>query len=62
MTLKEWIEKKGLRQRDAASVLGIPESVVSRLIQGKNQPALATAMQIAKATKGAVKVEDWSQV
>ena len=58
MTLKDWIDLKGLSQRQAAEILDLPESVISRIVTKINKPSLDNALQIQRLTGGAVRPED----
>jgi transcriptional regulator with XRE-family HTH domain len=58
MTLKDWMQKEGLTQPEAAKRLGASQQDVSRWVLGKNEPTLRMALSIEKKTRGAVTAAD----
>jgi transcriptional regulator with XRE-family HTH domain len=59
MTLQEYIQKYGLKQKDAAAKFNMSEASVSRLLSKKRNPGFAMKQYIKQKTKGAVALEDW---
>lgn len=49
--LRTWREDAGLSQRDVAARLGIEQSTLCRIEQGRNQPGLQIAIRIEKLSK-----------
>jgi transcriptional regulator with XRE-family HTH domain len=58
MTLKEWMQKEGLTQSEAAKRLGASQQNISNWALGKNEPTLRMALAIEKKTRGAVTAAD----
>lgn len=58
MKLNLWIKKSKLRQREFARRLGITESHMSYLLDGKRKPSLRLAKKIIRATGGEVTITD----
>lgn len=59
MKLSAWLKKKGMSQREFAQLIGSDQGHVSDLVRGKNFPRVVSITKIERATKGAVKFEDW---
>lgn len=59
MTLKDWIEKQGVALRVTAEKLGVPNSTLSGLANGRTKPSLTLAVKLDTASKGAVPVTDY---
>ncbi len=57
--LRQWIDRRGVNQREAAGLLGLNEVVLSQLLSGKRQPGLANAIRIERVT--GISVESWLQ-
>lgn len=55
--LKDWIERRGYNQREAADLLGIHQTMVTFLIKGHRRPPLEMAIDIERAT--GIPVEAW---
>lgn len=49
-TVKDWLKKQGLTQRQFAALLGSHEVEVSRWLNGKKKPSLQTLDNMAKVT------------
>lgn len=54
MKLSEYIEGKGLKQKDFAEEVGITDAHLSQMLSGKRHPSRKLAEQIELATDGAV--------
>lgn len=61
MTLKEYLEKYKISQRQFALKCGLDPIVINRYLNGKRKPSLVTAVKIHKFTKGEVSVFDLAQ-
>lgn len=59
MRLKDWLKKQKLSQAAFAKKIKSSQGHISELASGKMRPTLETVGMIAKATKGAVSVNDW---
>lgn len=59
MTLKDWIEKRGITQSDFARRVGVQQSTVNKIIHGHRKPSMRVAYAIEVATNGAIKSESW---
>lgn len=57
--LHEYLSREGLTQRAFASLVGVDQSIVSRLKKGEMTPSLPLAARIERATGGAVPMESW---
>lgn len=57
--LLDYLEKAGIGQNEFAASQGITASTMSRYVSGIVKISLETALEIQKATKGAVPVESW---
>lgn len=57
MKLKEWRERKGLRQADVAKGVGVSQVSIGRYERGRT-PKPAVLMRIVKFTKGKVGMLD----
>lgn len=57
--LRQWREKRGITQHAAAIVLGIAQSTLCDLENGKKQPGLALAFLIERKTKRDITARDW---
>lgn len=58
MTLREWMDKKGFTQTQAAAVLGVPQGDVSGYLRGR-MPTVERALQFEERTDGDVRPVDW---
>lgn len=59
MKLRDWIKSKGIRQADLAEQIGMDQSAISLLCNGRAQPSVETMRRIAIATKGEVMPNDF---
>lgn len=50
-TLREWFAQSGLTQAEAARLLGIAPSLMSRLLSGQRTPSYALAKKVAQITR-----------
>ena len=57
--LRSYITLRCIKQSDFAAVLGITQSMVSRLITGATTPSLDLAVRIERVTDGAVPASAW---
>ena len=48
--LREWIDRRGYRQNEAAGMLGIHETFISHLLSGRRTPGLDRAVKIERLT------------
>jgi HTH-type transcriptional regulator/antitoxin HigA len=48
--LREWIDRQGIRQNEAAFRLGIDQSFVSHILGGRRTPGLRRAVKIERIT------------
>lgn len=48
--LKQWIERRGLSQREAASVIGVHWTSINKLLHGRRLPSLELATRIETET------------
>lgn len=55
--LADWIERRGLNQREAARLLGLHYTYLSQILLGKRSPGLANAILIQRTT--GVSAESW---
>ena len=60
MTLQEYLDKHGLKQKDAAVKFNTSEAMISRLLAKKRKPGFAMKQYIKAKTRGAVSPEDWA--
>jgi transcriptional regulator with XRE-family HTH domain len=58
MRLDVWLKEKGISQNEAARRLGIPMSVVQRIVTERLPPTLRNASKIVRATSREVDYED----
>ena len=58
MELREYIKKNNLTERDLASLIGISQQHVNRLIRKIANPSLPLAKKIKEATRGKVTIEE----
>lgn len=56
--LRDWMERRGVNQREAAILLGLNEVHYSQILNGHRQPGLANAVRIEQRT--GVSVESWA--
>ncbi|GAB6161931.1 hypothetical protein JCM12298_10900 [Desulfothermus naphthae] len=61
MTLKEYLEKYKISQRQFALRCGLDPIVINRYVHGKRRPSLPMAVKIHKFTNGEVSVFDLAQ-
>lgn len=59
LTLSEFLLQSRIKQRDFAAMIGVDQSVVSRLVRGVVRPSLKLAFQIEGATGGSVPARSW---
>ncbi len=57
MTLKEYLDRWGIRQKDFAVSIGVSAARVCQIVHGWT-PSFSLAMKIERATDGRVKVQD----
>jgi transcriptional regulator with XRE-family HTH domain len=57
LQLKDWIHRRVFMQREAAAYLGIDQTFLSQLVNGKRQPGLTNAVNIERLT--GIPVEAW---
>jgi len=55
--LKDWMDRRGFNQREAASHFGWDETFVSMLCRGTRSPGLGNAVKIERET--GIPVEAW---
>jgi len=48
--LREWIQRRGIPQNEAAGLLGIDETYVSHILSGRKTPGLRRAAAIERIT------------
>ena len=59
MKLSEYLEAKGLNQRDFATLIDEPEATISRIVNGKRLPTFKLFRKIAFATENVVTMNDY---
>lgn len=59
MTLKEWLDAKGMNVVDFADAIGLDHTGVYRSIQGSRLPSIEFAFAIEHFTRGKVKAESF---
>jgi predicted XRE-type DNA-binding protein len=59
LTLAQWLKQQKMSQAAFAKLIGSDQSHISDLVCGKMRPRAENIELITKATKGAVKFEDW---
>ena len=59
MQLEEYLKQKNISQRDFAKQLGLHETKLSLILNGKRKIHIREVSDIAKLTKFKVKAEDW---
>lgn len=59
MTLAEYIDWKGIKQKDVSHDLRIDRRYVTLLIDGKNRPSMELAERFAVWSEGHVMPNDW---
>lgn len=57
--LAKYLSEHGLSQAEFAATVESRQSFISRLANGVAKPSLAMAVEIERATGGAVPVESW---
>lgn len=57
--LRTYLAAEGVTQVRFAEMIGVQQSMVSRLLKGKARPSLETAVAIERATGGAVPAATW---
>ena len=57
--LKQYLVDADMTQERFAGLVGVKQSVVSRLASGAAHPSPELALRIEDATEGAVKLHDW---
>lgn len=60
MTLQEYLDKYGLKQKDAAVKFNTSEAMISRLLAKKRKPGRFLKEHIQRKTAKAVTIEDWT--
>ena len=55
MQLVDYLRKNKIKQKSFAQLIGVSESYVCLIIQGKRLPSVPVALQIEQAAKGQVK-------
>jgi transcriptional regulator with XRE-family HTH domain len=55
--LADWIERRGVNQREAASLLSMDHTFLNGILTGRRSPGLATAVSIERCT--GIPVEAW---
>ena len=58
MELKEYIDQENLSERALASVIGISQQHLNRLIRKVSNPSLPLAKKIKEVTNGRVTIEE----
>lgn len=58
--LRDWLERRGFNQEEAARYLGIDASVMTKLVNGTRNAGLKIALIIERKT--GIPVEAWSSV
>lgn len=58
--LKCWLRNNHVTQASFAKRIGVNVSSMSKLVNGKLEPTISLARQIALATHGNVQVEGWA--
>lgn len=56
--LIEWIERRGYKQNELPAILGLHESFISMLVNGKRIPSLHNAVKIEELT--GIPVKSWT--
>lgn len=56
--LKQWVERRGYSQVEAAEILGLHESFMSMLVRGHRIPSLTNAIRIERLT--GIPVSAWA--
>lgn len=59
MTLAAWLKQQKMTQAQFAKLIGSDQGHVSDLVRGKLRPRANNIARIEKATKGAVRFDDW---
>jgi DNA-binding XRE family transcriptional regulator len=59
MQLAEYMDLKGLRDRDFAPLISVTRETVSRIRRGRVRPSWETIQKIKNATRGAVTANDF---
>lgn len=58
MKLGEWIAAERLKRYEAAVRLGLSQSYLTEICQGKKAPSMAVAARIFRETAGKVRYDD----
>jgi transcriptional regulator with XRE-family HTH domain len=58
MGLSEWLDKKGISEREFGDRIGLTQAYVNRLRRGLATPSVITAVTIRNETNGDVTVDD----
>jgi DNA-binding transcriptional regulator YdaS (Cro superfamily) len=61
MELKAWIKLSGTKPKDFARKLGCQLTTIYRYMSGQRSPSLLQAVEIKRATDGAVTLDDLAQ-
>lgn len=59
--LRDWLASRGTTQRAFAATLGLHEAAVSYYLSGRNVPLRGIAVEIERATEGAVPASSWPE-
>lgn len=59
MKLRDWLKANKRTQAWFAKKMGTDQGYVSRLVNGKHVPDLATAMKVEQITSKKVGISDW---
>lgn len=57
--LETYLTTHAVRQHEFATIVGVSQATVSKLINGSVQPSLDLAVRIQRATGGAVPADSW---
>lgn len=60
MTLHEWLIVNQISARDFAAKIGKHESILSRILSGRQAPSYLIVRKVAELTDGKVGLMDWS--
>lgn len=62
MKLREWRQAQGLSMEQLGDLIGLTQSSVSRIENGKNRPEWGTLDRIVQVTDGAVTPNDFADL
>lgn len=60
ITLMEWRKRAGKTQAECAALLSVSQATISKLEGGGVRPSIDLALEIERATSGAVPVYVWA--